>query len=141
MRETDSNIFVDQGSYAIFPDDGLDLLHVYKIGTTGITLLYNLPSPKRPSGPRHAVLSGKPVVSGWAPRLHVLNEVDNSVETWLMHYSASNVTMTLQGAAQSTLVTPAGQDVSTAAELLISPNGSMSYLFLLEEYLLIYIIS
>lgn len=70
-----------------------------------------------------------------------MNEVDNSVETWLMHYSASNVTMTLQGAAQSTLVTPAGQDVSTAAELLISPNGSMSYLFLLEEYLLIYIIS
>lgn len=40
-----------------------------------------------------------------------------------MDYSSNNVTFTLQSQAISTLQTPAGQSVSTAAELLISPNG------------------
>jgi hypothetical protein len=106
-------------------DDGLDLLHVYTITTSGITFLYDLPSPKRPSGPRHAVLSGYPVTP-WAPRLHVLNEIDNSIDTWSLTYPASPLNpliAKLQGTAVSTLATPAGQDVSTAAELLVSPNG------------------
>jgi len=115
------------GQYLIYPDDGLDSLHVYKIGATSATFLYDQPSPKRPSGPRHAVLSGYPVVSTWIPRLHVVNEEDNSVETWIMHYTPHNVSLILQGSAVSTLKVPAGMNVSTAAELLISPNGK--YLF------------
>jgi 6-phosphogluconolactonase (cycloisomerase 2 family) len=113
-----------QGQYLIYPDDGLDSLHVYKIGATSATFLYDQPSPKRPSGPRHAVLSGYPVISTWVPRLHVVNEEDNSVETWIMHYTPHNVSLILQGSAVSTLEVPAGMNVSTAAELLISPNGS-----------------
>ncbi|KAK7038022.1 Lactonase family protein [Favolaschia claudopus] len=111
------------GQYLIYPDDGLDSLHVYKIGANSATFLYDQPSPKRPSGPRHAVLSGFPVVSDWVPRLHVVNEEDNSVETWIMHYSRNNMSLKLQGSAVSTLKVPAGMNVSTAAELLISPNG------------------
>ncbi|KAJ7827505.1 Lactonase, 7-bladed beta-propeller-domain-containing protein [Mycena olivaceomarginata] len=111
------------GQYLIYPDDGLDSLHVYKIGATSATFLYDQPSPKRPSGPRHAVLSGYPVISTWVPRLHVVNEEDNSVETWIMHYTPHNVSLVLQGSAVSTLEVPAGMNVSTAAELLISPNG------------------
>ncbi|KAJ6531339.1 Lactonase, 7-bladed beta-propeller-domain-containing protein [Mycena capillaripes] len=111
------------GQYLIYPDDGLDSLHVYKIGATSATFLFDQPSPKRPSGPRHAVLSGYPVVPDWIPRLHVVNEEDNSVETWIMHYSPNNVSLILQGSAVSTLEVPAGMNVSTAAELLISPNG------------------
>ncbi|KAJ7172144.1 Lactonase, 7-bladed beta-propeller-domain-containing protein [Mycena filopes] len=111
------------GQYLIFPDDGLDSLHVYKIGATSATFLYDQPSPVRPSGPRHAVLSGFPVISTWIPRLHVLNEEDNSVETWIMHYTRNNVSLILQGSAVSTLEVHAGMNVSTAAELLISPNG------------------
>lgn len=103
---------------------GLDVLHVYSIGSSAITFLYDQPSPKRPSGPRHAVLSGFPVVPFWGPRLHVVNEEDNSVETWHMKYSSSNVSLTLQGSAVSTLSVPGEMNVSTAAELLISPNGS-----------------
>ncbi|KAJ7438476.1 Lactonase, 7-bladed beta-propeller-domain-containing protein [Mycena latifolia] len=110
------------GKYLIFPDDGLDLLHVYKIGATSATFLYDQPSPVRPSGPRHAALSGYPVVK-WLPRLHVVNEEDNSVETWIMHYTHNNVSLTLQGSAVSTLEVHGGMNVSTAAEVLISPNG------------------
>ncbi|KAF7363759.1 putative isomerase YbhE [Mycena sanguinolenta] len=87
------------------------------------TFLYDQPSPKRPSGPRHAVLSGYPVIPTWIPRLHVVNEEDNSVETWIMHYTPNNVSLILQSLAVSTLEVPAGMNVSTAAELLISPNG------------------
>ncbi|KAJ7047151.1 Lactonase, 7-bladed beta-propeller-domain-containing protein [Mycena alexandri] len=111
------------GQYLIFPDDGLDVLHVYKIGATSATFLYDQPSPVRPSGPRHAVLSGFPVVPNWIPRVHVVNEEDNSVETWIMHYTPNNVSLILQGSAVSTLKVHAGMNVSTAAELLISPNG------------------
>ncbi|KAJ7766903.1 Lactonase, 7-bladed beta-propeller-domain-containing protein [Mycena metata] len=111
------------GQYLIFPDDGLDALHVYKIGATSATFLYDQPSPVRPSGPRHAALSGFPMVPNWIPRLHVVNEEDNSVETWIMHYSRNNVSLILQGSAVSTLEVHAGMNVSTAAELLISPNG------------------
>ncbi|KAJ7685492.1 Lactonase, 7-bladed beta-propeller-domain-containing protein [Mycena polygramma] len=111
------------GQYLIYPDDGLDSLHVYEIGATSATFLYDQPSPKRPSGPRHAVLSGYPVISNWVPRLHVVNEEDNSVETWHMHYTPHNLSLVLQGSAVSTLEVPAGMNVSTAAELLISPNG------------------
>ncbi|KAJ6624495.1 Lactonase, 7-bladed beta-propeller-domain-containing protein [Mycena sp. CBHHK59/15] len=111
------------GNYLIFPDDGLDSLHVYKIGATSATYLYDQPSPVRPSGPRHAVLSGFPVIANWVPRLHVINEEDNSVETWIMQYSPTNMSLILQGSAVSTLEVPGGQSVSTAAELLISPNG------------------
>ncbi|KAF8211843.1 Lactonase, 7-bladed beta-propeller-domain-containing protein [Mycena galopus ATCC 62051] len=111
------------GQYLIYPDDGLDVLHVYKIGATSATFLYDQPSPKRPSGPRHAVLSGYPVIPSWVPRLHVVNEEDNSVETWMMHYTPNNLSLSLQGSAVSTLEIPAGMNVSTAAELLISPNG------------------
>ncbi|KAJ7137678.1 Lactonase, 7-bladed beta-propeller-domain-containing protein [Mycena epipterygia] len=111
------------GKYLIFPDDGLDLLHVYKIGASSATFLYDQPSPVRPSGPRHAVLSGFPTIPNWIPRLHVVNEEDNSVETWIMHYTPNNVSLILQGSAVSTLEVHAGMNVSTAAELLISPNG------------------
>ncbi|KAF7338025.1 Lactonase family protein [Mycena venus] len=46
------------------------------------------------------------------------------VETWIMHYTPNNVSLILQGSAVSTLKVPAvGINVSTAAELLISPNG------------------
>jgi hypothetical protein len=55
-----------------------------------------------------------------------VNEEDNSVETWIMHYTPNNVSLILQGSAVSSLKVPAiGINVSTAAELLISPNGSM----------------
>ncbi|KAJ7085749.1 Lactonase, 7-bladed beta-propeller-domain-containing protein [Mycena belliarum] len=111
------------GKYLIFPDDGLDSLHVYKVDATSATFLYDQPSPVRPSGPRHAVLSGFPVVPNWIPRLHVVNEEDNSVETWIMHYTLKNMSLALQGSAVSTLLVKGGMDVSTAAELLISPNG------------------
>ncbi|KAJ7510193.1 Lactonase, 7-bladed beta-propeller-domain-containing protein [Mycena galericulata] len=112
------------GQHLIFPDDGLDLLHVYKLGATSATFLYDQPSHVRPSGPRHGVLSGYPVVPNWIPRLHVVNEEDNSVETWIMHYTPNNVSLILQGSsAVSTLKVPGGMNVSTAAELLISPNG------------------
>ncbi|KAJ6597260.1 Lactonase, 7-bladed beta-propeller-domain-containing protein [Mycena vulgaris] len=111
------------GKYLIFPDCGLDLLHIYKIGASSATLLYDQPSPVRPSGPRHAVLSGFPVVPNWIPRLHVVNEEDNSVETWIMHYTPNNMSLILQGSAASTLEVHGGFNVSTAAELLISPNG------------------
>ncbi|KAJ7709529.1 Lactonase, 7-bladed beta-propeller-domain-containing protein [Mycena rosella] len=111
------------GQFLIFPDDGLDSLHVYSIGASSATFLYDQPSPVRPSGPRHAVLSGFPVVADWIPRLHVVNEEDNSVETWIMHYTANNVSLILQGSAVSTLEVHGGLNVSTAAELLISPNG------------------
>ncbi|KAJ7286172.1 Lactonase, 7-bladed beta-propeller-domain-containing protein [Mycena rebaudengoi] len=111
------------GTYLIFPDDGLDSLHVYGIGAKSATFLYDQPSPLRPSGPRHAALSGFPVVCDWVPRLHVLNEEDNSVDTWIMHYSPNNMSLILQGSAVSTLLVPAGMNVSTAAEILVSPNG------------------
>ncbi|KAJ7096472.1 Lactonase, 7-bladed beta-propeller-domain-containing protein [Mycena crocata] len=111
------------GRFLIIPDDGLDSLHVYKIGATFATFFYEQPSPQRPSGPRHAVLSGFPVVTDWLPRLHVVNEEDNSVETWIMHYTRNNLTLVLQGSAVSTLQVHGGFNVSTAAELLISPNG------------------
>ncbi|KAJ6502175.1 Lactonase, 7-bladed beta-propeller-domain-containing protein [Mycena sanguinolenta] len=118
-----SGIIDVTGQYLIYPDDGLDSLHVYRVGATSGTFLYNQPSPKRPSGPRHAVLSGFPVIPTWIPRLHVANEEDNSVETWIMHYTPNNVSLILQSPAVSTLEVPAGMNVSTAAELLISPNG------------------
>jgi len=63
------------------------------------------------------------VVSSWVPRLHVVNEEDNSVETWIMHYTPNNVSLVLQSPAASTLEVHGGLNVSTAAELLISPNG------------------
>ncbi|KAJ7632935.1 Lactonase, 7-bladed beta-propeller-domain-containing protein [Roridomyces roridus] len=119
-----SGIVDVSGQYLIFPDDGLDLLHVYKIGATSATFLYDEPSYVRPAGPRHGVVSGYPVVRDWVPRLHVVNEEDNSVETWIMHYSPNNMSLIMQGSsAVSTLAVPAGMNVSTAAELLISPNG------------------
>ncbi|KAF7361895.1 hypothetical protein MVEN_00534100 [Mycena venus] len=47
-----------QGQYLIYPDDGFDSLHVYKVGATSATFLYDQPSLHRPSGPSRAVLSG-----------------------------------------------------------------------------------